>query len=148
MKTPFAKTLAFFLLALALAACNSGTNNSNPSTFPSCKAPGSFVAVYPINGANNVPDGTQNVYVASSVTLGSQFMNVIAVNGGNFPGNQFSPVPLSQIPTPRTKPSFANPIYYVTAVGSLSTATTYAMGLNNTNIQNCVPSQYMTFTTQ
>jgi len=148
MKTPFAKSLGLFLLALTLAACNSGSNSSTPSNFPSCKAPGSFVAVYPINGATNVPDGTQNVYVASSVALGSQFMNVIAVNGGNFPGNQFSQVPLSQIPTPRTKPSFANPIYYVTAVGSLSTATTYAMGLNNTNIQNCVPTQYMQFTTQ
>ena len=68
MKTPFAKSLAFFLLALALAACNSGSNNSNPSTFPNCNAPGSFVAVYPINGATNVPDGTQSIYVASSVT--------------------------------------------------------------------------------
>jgi hypothetical protein len=148
MKTPFAKSSAFFLLALALAACNSGTNNNNPSGFPNCTAPGSFVAVYPINGANNVPDSTQSIYVASSVTLGNQFMNVIGVNGGTFPGNQFSQVPLSQIPTPRTKPSFANPIYYVSTVGTLSTATQYTMFLNNSNSINCVPVQFQQFTTQ
>lgn len=148
MKTSFAKSLGFFVLALTLAACNSSSNNNNPSGFPNCTPPGSFVAVYPISGSTNVPDGTQNIYVASSVTLGSQFMNVIGVNGGTFPGNQFSEVPLSQVPTPRTKPSFANPIYYVSAVGSLSTATTYTMFLNNTNSVNCVPVQFQSFTTQ
>jgi hypothetical protein len=150
MKTPFAKSLGLFLLAFALAACNSNGSTNNPSTFPNCTAPGSFVAVYPINGSSNVPDSTQNVYVASSVALGSQFMNVIGLpaGGGLIPGNQFSQVPLSQIPTPRAKPSFANPIYYVTAVGTLSSAQTWTMFLNNTNISNCQPSQYLQFTTQ
>jgi hypothetical protein len=150
MKNPFAKSLGFFLLGLTLAACNSGGSTNNPSNFPKCQAPGSFVAIYPINGATNVPDGTQNVYVASSVALGSQFMNVIGLpgNGGLQAGNQFSEVPLSQIPTPRAKPGFSNPIYYVSAVGTLSSASTWTMYLNNTNSVNCVPLQYMQFTTQ
>jgi hypothetical protein len=146
MNTKLLSILAL-VSAVALSACNSGSSN-NPTNFPNCTPPGSFSAVYPINGATNVPDSTQNVYVASSVALGSQYMNVIGVSGGNFPGNQFSQVPLAQVPTPRAKPSFSNPIYYVTAVGSLSTATAYTMFLNNTNSANCVPVQYLTFTTQ
>jgi hypothetical protein len=134
--------------AVALSACNSG-NSSNPTNFPSCTAPGSFTAVYPINGAANVPDSTQNVYVASSVTLGSQYMNVIGLPGGGvIAGNLFSQVPLSQVPKPRALPSFANPIYYVTSVGTLSSASTWTMLLNNTNSANCVPVQYLKFSTQ
>jgi hypothetical protein len=148
MKTPFAKSLGFFVLALTLAACNSNNSTNNPSTFPNCNAPGSFAPIYPINGSTNVPDSIQFVYVASSVTLGSQFMNVIGVGGALFPGNSFSQVPLSQVPTPHAKPGFSNPIYYVTAIPNVSSGTTYAMLLNNTNITNCQPTQYMQFTTQ
>jgi hypothetical protein len=151
MKTSFAKSSALFVLALTLAACNSGNGGSNnPSNFPNCTAPGQFVAVYPISGSTNVPDSTQNVYVASSVALGGQFMNVIGLPGGGglVNGNQFSQVPLSQVPTPRTKPSFSNPIYYITSVGSLTAASTWTMYLNNTNSANCVPFQYLQFTTQ
>jgi len=151
MKLSFVKSLGLLAVAAAmlLGACNSNNNNNNPSNFPTCTPPGSFVAVYPINGATNVPDSVQNVYVASSVTLGNQFMNVIGPPGGGaVAGNLFSQVPLSQIPTPRAKPNFANPIYYVTAVGTLSSASTWTMFLNNTNSVNCVPFQYLSFTTQ
>jgi hypothetical protein len=148
MKTPFAKSLGFFVFALTLAACNSNGSSNNPSNFPNCTAPGSFAAVYPISGSTNVPDSTQFVYIASSVTLGGQFMNVIGAGGFLAPGNSFSEVPLSQVPTPHTKPGFANPIYYVTALPNLSSATTYTMYLNNQNIANCQPMQYMQFTTQ
>ncbi|HTA38379.1 MAG TPA: hypothetical protein VK760_04860 [Candidatus Acidoferrales bacterium] len=149
MKTPFAKLLGSFLLALTLAACNSGGGSTNnPSNFPNCTAPGQFVGIYPIGGSANVPDSTQFVYVASSVTLGGQYQNVIGVGGSLFPGNSFSQVPLSQVPTPHAKPGFANPIYYVTALPNLSSATTYTMLLNNTNSANCVPVQYLQFSTQ
>jgi hypothetical protein len=148
MKNSFAKSLGFFVLALALAACNSNGSTNNPSTYPSCTAPGSFVAIYPINGSTNVPDSTQTIYVASSVALGSQFMNVIGVAGNLYPGNGFSEVPLSQVPTPHAKPGFSNPIYYVSALSSLSSATTYTMLLNNSNSVNCQPLQYMQFSTQ
>ena len=148
MKISFAKSLGFIVMALTLAACNSGSSSSNPSTFPNCTAPGNFVGVYPENGATNVSDSIQTVYVASSVTLGSQYQNVIGVGGSLFPGNTFSEVPLSQVPTPHTKPSFANPIYYVTALPNVNSGTTYAMLFNNTNSVNCQPFQYLQFTTQ
>ena len=134
--------------AFALSGCN-GSSSTNPSNSPACSSPGSFTAVYPINRATNVPDSIQNVYVASSVALGSQYTNFIGPPGGGaIPGNLFSQVPLSQIPKPRAKPAFANPIYYVTSVGTLSSASTWTMFLNNTNSANCAPVQYLSFTTQ
>lgn len=148
MKTSFAKSLGFLIMALTLAACNSGGSTNNPSTYPACTAPGSFVGVYPINGSTNVSDSLQTVYVASSVSLGSQYQNVIGVGGYLYPGNSFSEVPLSQVPTPHTKPTFANPIYYVTALPNLNSAATYAMLFNNTNSINCQPFQYLQFSTQ
>jgi hypothetical protein len=152
MKNMFVKSLALLGLAsaLGLSACSSGSGStSNPSNFPNCTAPGSFAAVYPIPGAANVPDSTQFVYVASSVALGSQYLNAIQSNGGSTQiGTGFSQVPLSQIPTPHANPSFANPIYYATGVGSLSSETTLTMFLTNQAIPNCVPLQYLTFTTQ
>ena len=150
MKNPFAKLLGFFVLALTLAACSSGgSGGSNPTNYPNCTAPGQFVAVYPVNGATNVSDSTQAVYIASSVTLGSQYQNVIQQQGGSpYYGNGFSQVPLSQVPTPRTKPGFANPIYYQTTFPTLSATSTWTMFLNNTNSANCIPVQYLQFSTQ
>jgi hypothetical protein len=137
-------------LALALTACSSGSgSSSNPSNFPNCTAPGSFVGIYPENGATNVSDGIQQVYVASSVTLGSQYQNVISAGGGTpYYGNSFTQVTFSQVPTPHTNPGFANPIYYTVTFPNLSAGTQYTMYLNNQNSQNCVPLQYLQFTTQ
>jgi hypothetical protein len=151
MKQTLARSLGCvaFGAAISLAGCNGGGSSNNPSSYPNCTAPGNFQAVYPINGATNVPDGTQVVYVASSVALGSQYQNVIQPPGGGaYAGNLFTQVPLSQVPTPRATPSFSNPIYYQTAVGTLSSASTWTFFLNNTNSANCVPVQYLTFTTQ
>jgi len=150
MNTTLARSLGWiaFGAAVSLAACNSNNSSTNPSTYPNCTAPGSFQAIYPINGSTNVPDSTQVVYVASSVALGSQYQNAVLPPGGYLQsGNQFSQVPLSQVPTPRATPGFANPIYYQTAVGTLSSASTWTFYLNNTN-SNCQPVQYLQFTTQ
>lgn len=150
MKTPFAKLLGFFVLALTLAACSSGSSGSGgPSNFPNCTAPGQFVGIYPINGTTNVSESTTAVYVASSVTLGSQYMNVIQQqNGSLYFGSGFTQVPLSQVPTPHSKPGFSKPIYYSTTFPALSSASHWTMYLNNSNSANCIPVQYLQFTTQ
>jgi hypothetical protein len=146
----FVKPLGFLAMAaaLSLAACNGSNNAGNPSNYPNCTAPGNFVAVYPINGATKVPDNTQTIYVASSVPLGSQYQNVIgAPSGAIYAGAGFTQVSLAQVPKPRTKPSFANPIYYSSYVGTLAPSSTWTMLLNNTNSANCIPVQYQQFTT-
>jgi hypothetical protein len=151
MKNTLVKSLGLLGIAsaMALTACNSGGSSSSPSTFPACTAPGSFVGIYPINGATNVQDGIQAVYVASSVSLGSQYMNAIGVPGqGLVAGTGFTQVPLSQVPTPHTKPGFANPIYYQTTFSALTGNTTWTMFFNNSNSANCQPFQYLSFTTQ
>jgi hypothetical protein len=148
MKTPFAKLLGLSVIALALAACNSGGGStSNPSTYPNCSFPGSFTAMYPENGANNIPDSLTTVYVASSVSLGSQYQTAVSLAGGSLQaGSGFTQVPLSSIPAPHAKAGFANPIYYKSQIGSLGPSSTWLVYFNETI--NCVPVQFTQFTTQ
>lgn len=150
MKNLLAKILglAGMAAALTLTACNGSNNNNNPSNYPNCTTPGSFAAIYPINGSSGVPSTIQTIYVASSVSLGSQFQSVVgAPNGALYPGGGFTQVTLAQIPKPHASPGFSNPIYYSSFVGTLAPSSTWTILFNNRNISNCVPTQFMQFTT-
>jgi hypothetical protein len=137
--------------ALLLAACNSNGTGQNYTNPPVCGLQGTTYLVYPINGAANVPDSTQVVYIVSNNdTLGNGNFNTFIQPPNNlpaYPGNNFVSVPASSVPKPHAHPSVSNPHYYSSNIGGLSAGSTYVIGFNVVN-QNCVPAGIGSFTTQ
>lgn len=151
MKNTFARGVAAFAVLAALAACNGSNNNStNPST-PTCALPATFAVVYPVDGSNTVPVSNLYFYIASQSNnlANGNYQAVVQPPNGlpAYVGGNFTQVPLSQIPTPRTLPTFSNAIYYQSNIGGLTAGSTYQIGFNN-SATSCSPNLVATFTTQ
>jgi hypothetical protein len=152
MRKPLVRSLLFLIAAAVLSACGGYNNPGNVQAFPNCNPPGALVMVYPIPGNQNIPVSTQNVFFASSVGLGGGgfITAVLPPNGGSlFGGGPFVPVPVTSVPKPHAKPSFANPLYFESNIGGLTGASTYTIYFVNNTI-NCNPvtgTPAWTFTT-
>ena len=122
------KSLFSIIAAAAiLAACN-GTNNGFPGPGPTsgpvgnCGGPpasNQLQVVYPIPGSKNVSGQLNNVYIATKGTLppSNQFDFFLTQSNGNSTyTSTFATVSESQIPNPHSKPKYANPTYYVSAI--------------------------------
>jgi hypothetical protein len=140
------KRLSLVLAAAAvlLSACynNGYYGYTQPTPGPNCTVPKNSVLVYPSNSATGVPDNAAAVYVAEPKTLPSPLNQFdLDVVGPPSYGSQltkgFKQVSYSQIPTPNTVPSYANPVYYESQLNApLSASSTFDLYWNNTN-NNC-----------
>lgn len=140
------KRLSLVLAAAAVLLCGCYNNGyygyAQPTAGPNCVVPSNTVLVYPENSATGVPDDASAIYVAEPKTLASpnnQFDFEVA--GPPSYGSQltkgFRSVTYSQIPTPNTVPTYANPVYYESPLNApLAAASTFDVYWNDTST-NC-----------
>jgi hypothetical protein len=155
MKQSIILGIVAFAAASGLAACGGGSSNPNTGGGggPTCTLPSTFAMVYPINNST-VPSTTGSVFVATQATnLANGNYNTAVQPSGGLPAylaNAFEQVPLSQVPKPRSLPTFSKPIYYRSFIaiynGGLIAGATYQIGFNNTST-SCSPPLIDTFTT-
>jgi hypothetical protein len=147
---------ALAMCAVAFAACGGGgSSNINPTPGPTC-SPGTTVQlIYPIPGATGVPDSPQQLVFAVGTALSGVAWNAYISNASNGSGsaseytNPLETISASQVPSPSATPSFANPVYQSSTLGtSLPAATTFYVWINNYS-GNCTPDGPLgSFTTQ
>ncbi|MBV8532136.1 MAG: hypothetical protein JO104_12545 [Candidatus Eremiobacteraeota bacterium] len=75
--------------------------------------------LYPIPNSHGAPANLGNVYVSTKGTLppsNSYDFFLSQSNGASTYTSLFAPINASQIPTPHAKPTYANPVYYASAI--------------------------------
>jgi hypothetical protein len=131
-----------------LSACG-GNYYSSPG--PPCGAPqGTVIVAYPAPGSTGVPDNFPGIIFASTHALFSSYQAIVVPNGSSI-GTPLAPVAMftPPLPTPNQTPSFANPIYQMSAANGyiLPAATLINVYLNDLN-SNCSPRLLSSFTSQ
>ncbi len=147
---PLLYALGTLALASSLTACGRGVLGGlpQPTLPPPCVLPTGVQAqlIYPIPGATNVPDATQQVVFAVSSPLPTwgaafEFAGLAGLGG------PFTTISVGQVPTPSATPSFANPVYVSSAIAfSLPASTAIGVDLNDLS-SSCIPVVAGSFTT-
>jgi hypothetical protein len=140
------RSLTAAAAAALLSACN-GNYYSSPG--PPCGAPqGTVIVAYPAPSSTGIPDNFPGVIFASTHALFSSYQAIVVPNGSSvgtplFPVAMFTP----PLPTPNQTPSFANPIYQMSAANGyiLPAASSISVYLNDLN-SNCTPRFMSMFT--
>lgn len=151
MMKPIATILTPLAAAALLTACNSGGTGSSFTNPTTCGVPSNTVMAYPKNGASKVPASVTSIYIVSAATNLNNGNYNSAIQPPNglpfFYGSNFTAVNESQVPVPHAHPNFANPQWYQSVIGPISSGSTYVIGFNINN-QICNPAGLGQFTTQ
>lgn len=141
MVTRLVPWLTIAATALALAACNNGSNTP-PSPPKPCPTPtgDTTVLVYPAPGATSVPGTFGQVIVASTIALPSGYDVLVtdAVNPNGVLGAPFTTAS-PPFPTPNATPPFANPQYQSSAFNGVFASGQGVTVYINDPGSNCAP---------
>lgn len=135
----------------AFAGCN--TKNTNPpAPGPTCSPPNGTQSalVYPAPGATAIPDQFGQVIIGSTAALPSSWNVVLvtAISPNGVSAGKFQSVS-PPFPTPNATPSFANPVYQSSSVGSATFPGEVVTVYLNDTATNCTPAGPLgSFTTQ